>query len=329
MVFHFTASRDFDFITRFAEQIKIPLRNNFLKIPRHLGEGYVRKFTFADDFRLLMHCYTLKEDLIIRRSPAEEMNDLLSIFFYNNEQTIELKYNDNSVVPFSRDNDSAIQVTTNDLSSDIRFPAHTQTQYMVIGITAAKVQSLLSIDRSDTNTTIKAITSEKTSFLFFESMNAETRLLLKAIAGTDMNDAFSHFYVRIKVEELLYLLFSRLARRDNAHYKNINSADAEKLLRVRNQILSDLSAPPVLNELTGIAAMSESKLKQLFKQTFGDTVYNFFQKARMKEAAFLLRQGNLSVSEAGYKLGFTNLSHFSRLFRRHYGVTPKKYASAG
>src|SRR5690606_22143217 len=132
--------------------------------------------------------------------------------------------------------------------------------------------SLLCIDRP--NATIRAITTEDASFLFFESMDAETKLLLKNIAYTNMNDVLSHFYLQIKVQELLYLIFRRLSARENKRYKNINSADAEKLLVIRNEILSDLSTPPVLNELARIAAMSESKLKQLFKQTFGDTIYN-------------------------------------------------------
>jgi AraC-like DNA-binding protein len=327
MIFQFTASQHFDFITQFAAQIKVPVRDNFLEIPKSLGEGFVRKVAFGNDFRLLIHRYTLKENLVIKRNPSVEKNDLISIFFYNNEQDIELKYNDEKPVPFSQKSDSAIQVTTNDLSSTIHFPAHSHTQYMVVGITASKLQSLLSIDQP--NTIIKTVTTENASFLFFESMNAETQLLLKNIAFINMNDALSHFYVQIKVQELLYLLFSKLSLRENTSYQNINSADAEKLLVIRNEILSDLSTPPVLPELAQIAAMSETKLKQLFKQTFGDTIYNYYQKVRMEEAGFLLKKAHLSVSEVGYQLGFSNLSHFSRLFEKHYGITPKKFSSAG
>lgn len=327
MIFQFTASWHFDFITQFAEQINVPVRDNFLEIPKKMGKGYVRKVTFDNEFRLLIHSYTLKEDLVIKRNPAIENNDLRSIFFYNNEQAIELMYNNDHKIPFSGNSESAIQVTTNDLSSTIRFPANTDIQYMVIGVTASKLKSLLSINKS--NATIEAITTETASFLFFESMNAETKLLLKNIVGTNINATLSHFYLQIKVQELLYLLFSRLSLRENKNYRAINNADAEKLMMVRNEVLSDLSAPPVLHELAQIATMSETKLKQLFKQTFGDTIYNYFQKARMEEAVFLLKHAGRSVSETGYELGFTNLSHFSRLFKKYYGITPKKFTFVG
>lgn len=43
MIFQFTASPHFDFITQFAGQIGVPVRDDFLEIPKKMGEGYVRK----------------------------------------------------------------------------------------------------------------------------------------------------------------------------------------------------------------------------------------------------------------------------------------------
>ena len=71
--------------------------------------------------------------------------------------------------------------------------------------------------------------------------------------------------------------------------------------------------------------MSPSKLKRLFKQIFGNSIFNYYQDFRMKEAARLLKEEKLSVSEVGYQLGFTNLSHFSRIFKKHIGMNPKQY----
>ncbi|MBT2622581.1 helix-turn-helix domain-containing protein [Chryseobacterium sp. ISL-6] len=56
-------------------------------------------------------------------------------------------------------------------------------------------------------------------------------------------------------------------------------------------------------------------------------IYDYYQHLRMKEAARLLRDEKLSVSEAGYQMGFENLSHFSRVFEKHIGQKPKKYSN--
>jgi AraC-like DNA-binding protein len=209
----------------------------------------------------------------------------------------------------------------------IRFPAHTETHYVVVGITASRLASL--IGTKTDNHTIRTLTSGNSSFLYFESMNGETGQLLKNIAMANMNDALSHFLIQIKALELLHSLISKLSKREATIQQSITSADAEKLLVVRSIILADLSEPPVIHTLATAVGMSQTRLKQLFKQTFGDTIYNYYQKIRMEEAAFLLKQTGYSVSEVGYQLGFSNLSHFSRLFQRYYNINPKKYSSVG
>ena len=71
--------------------------------------------------------------------------------------------------------------------------------------------------------------------------------------------------------------------------------------------------------------MSAPKLRKLFKQTFGQGVFAYYQAMRMQQAARLLQEKHLSVAEVGYQLGFTNLSHFARVFEQHFGLKLKKY----
>lgn len=325
MLFSFSASPGFDFMTHFARHIGSAVDHDLMLIPPHLGEGYIRKLNFGPAFKITLHRYTLREDLIIKRNtPPGLENQMITVFFYSNEQALGIAFNDDPQVLFSERDESAIQVTSNDLSSTIRFPANHHIHYVVVAISPAHLKALLASD--DTNSVLRTITGVGNSFLFFESMTAESKLLLKHIATVDLNDHLSHFYMQIKVQELLYLLFHKLASRASGMHHSINSADAERLLHIRNQLLRDLSVPPVLSELAQIAAMSETKLKQLFKQTFGDSIYNYYQRVRMEEAAFLLKQGRRSVAEVGYELGFSNLSHFSRVFERHYGLSPKKFS---
>lgn len=324
MLFSFSATPDFDFMTYFARHIQATVQNNLLVIPDHLGQGYIRKLGFGLDFKVTIHRYLLKEDLVIKRHTSGQGNDLITVFFYSNEQALEIAYNDDPQVLFSQRDESAIQVTSNDLSSTIRFPAHQTIHYVVVAIKPPRLTELLAV--SQPNSVLQTITGSGNSFLFFERMTAETKLLLKNMAAVDMTDRLSHFYMQIKVQELLYLVFHKLALRESGAHQTINSADAERLLAIRNELLSDLSVPPVIRDLAQRAAMSETKLKQLFKQTFGTTIYTYYQQARMEEAAFLLKQGKHSVGEVGYELGFSNLSHFSRLFEKHYGLNPKRYS---
>ena len=327
MIFSFTATPEFDFMTDFARHIGATLIDDMLVIPHHLGNGNIRRLSFGSEFKITMHHYMLKEDLIIKRNTSGLGNELITVFFYSNEQTLGIAFDANEDIHFSERGDAAIQITSNDVSSTIRFPRGHTIHYMVVAIMPTYLKILLALNK--VNSILDTITKPGNSFLYFENMTTETKLLLKNLSAVDITRELSQFYMQIKVQELLYLLFQKLSRRESLPHHNINSADAARLLNIRNQIIGDLSTPPVLAELAQIAAMSETKLKQLFKQAFGDTIYNYFQRVRMEEAAFLLKQGQRSVAEVGYELGFTNLSHFSRLFERHYGFTPKRYSSQG
>ncbi|MBW8684780.1 helix-turn-helix transcriptional regulator [Chitinophaga rhizophila] len=324
MIFSFSATADFDFMTYFARHIGATVSNNMLVIPEYLGEGHIRKIDLSAEFKITIHRYILKEDLVIKRNTSGQKNDLITAFFYSNEQPLGITYNDAPDISFSQRDDSAVQVTSNDINSTIRFPARYSIHYMVVAITPSYLKQLLAFDRL--NSTLQTITGSGNSFLYFERMTTETGVLLKHLSTIDLQESLSHFYMHIKVQELLYLIFQKLSLRESTTHQHINNADAARLLHIRNEIVSDLSVPPVLSELAQLGAMSETKLKQLFKQTFGTTIYNYYQQARMEEAAFLLKQGNRSVAEVGYELGFSNLSHFSRLFERHYGLNPKKYS---
>ncbi len=191
---------------------------------------------------------------------------MVSIFFYNNEQPIDLVYNEDKPVKFSQNNDSAIQITSSDMNSVIKFPAKSQIHYCVVGMPASKLLTLLNIKKP--NTLIQEIISGKNSFVYFESMNQETKNHLKQLAEINVKTGLSNFYYKIKVQQLLYDLFSELQKRDNTTHQLINNADVEKLLVLRNIILEDVSTPPVLATLSKLIGMSETKMKQLIQTNF-------------------------------------------------------------
>lgn len=93
-------------------------------------------------------------------------------------------------------------------------------------------------------------------------------------------------------------------------------------------LLSNLNSSANVARLAQQAGMSEPKLRKLFRQIFGKGIFEYYQMMRMQEAADLLRSNKLTVSEVGYQLGFSNMSHFSRVFEQHIGMKPKKYSAA-
>jgi AraC-like DNA-binding protein len=45
----------------------------------------------------------------------------------------------------------------------------------------------------------------------------------------------------------------------------------------------------------------------------------------MEQAARLIGKGNVNITQVAYAVGFSNQTHFSTAFKKHYGMTPKEY----
>ena len=126
---------------------------------------------------------------------------------------------------------------------------------------------------------------------------------------------------------MIFLFFVNLLKREELPKYPIHTNDIKAVYALREELLNNIDEPPQLDVLANKVNMSVSKMGKVFKHIFGDSIYSYYQKLRMQEAAFLLREEKLSVSEVGYQLGFSNLSHFTRLFEKHMGMKPKKYSS--
>lgn len=326
MYFEFLPNPHFDFLSSFAQKFNLPLEGDRLVLPPAMGTGSIRRIALSPGLKLIVHHYQLKQDFVLNRIGIDGPNDLVSVIFHSNEEGASVNTGGNAD-PLSRSSAFAIQIASTDLNSQIRFPANTDIYFLVVGILKDTLKDLLGI--KNPNPIVQTILNASPGFLYYESMTLEIHKLLKQVTDAREDNDLGNFYHRLKVQELLYLVFEKLQKREAINHHIIHKDDAEKLALIRTAILADLSVPPSLPELAKMAGFGETKMKDLFKQVFGDTIYNYYLQARMEEAAFLLKHGGLSVSETGYQLGFANLSHFGRLFEKYHGMKPKKYASGG
>ncbi|MBF2029577.1 MAG: helix-turn-helix transcriptional regulator [Oscillatoriales cyanobacterium C42_A2020_001] len=97
------------------------------------------------------------------------------------------------------------------------------------------------------------------------------------------------------------------------------------LQQVLDHIDSFLDRDLSLEALASVVGISRYHFINLFKQSMGMTPHQYVIQQRIERAQMLLRDRTLAISEISLACGFTNQSHFTRLFRKHVGVTPKTY----
>jgi len=136
-------------------------------------------------------------------------------------------------------------------------------------------------------------------------------------------------YFKGKVYELLSLYFNRPENADIEQCPFL--VDEENVLKIRKAkeiIIARMAEPPSLTELAQEIGLSLKKLKDGFKQIYGEPVYAFLFDYKMEVARQLLASGIHNVNEVGLKVGYSTSSHFIAAFKKKFGTTPKKYVTS-
>lgn len=96
--------------------------------------------------------------------------------------------------------------------------------------------------------------------------------------------------------------------------------------RIVNCVHEHLSDPEYnIETLADEIGLSRAHLHRKMKEMTGIATGKFIRDMRMKEAAHLLELGTINISQIAYRVGFNDHNHFSQVFKRYYGVSPKEY----
>ena len=111
-----------------------------------------------------------------------------------------------------------------------------------------------------------------------------------------------------------------------SEYRSLLLQDQRILVRklhkyVMKRLDRKLKKLPVISSEVG---GSVSKIKTVFKRAYGDTIYGYHLHKRQEKAYVLLVETTIPINEIAEDCGFKSFSHFSRSFKKQYGVTPSQ-----
>ena len=307
-------------LKRLAHLLGTQLIDRRLEIPQQFGSGYCIGFVFNEHLRMLISNYELNEDVIVQNPDVDKAKRMIFFKFQNIFSRAETSSIHKYTIP-------SVLIGTSRINTDDVIAIHTNSATINIEVDADYLNGLFIA--SQESSVLKGLLQNKRPLLFEQIMYPSLQKIVDEIISEPANETFKLFFLRIKAEELICRLLMELENRDEKQLHALNIYDIQAVYRVKQQILEHLETPPVIKELALVAHMSPTKLKRLFRQIFGDSIFSYYQQFRMQEAALLLSAEKLSVAAVGYRMGFTNLSHFSRIFKAHIGINPKHYALNG
>jgi len=162
-----------------------------------------------------------------------------------------------------------------------------------------------------------------------EGVSPAIAVILSQMMNYNLHPSIKELYIKGKVYELISLYFNKS---DDADIEQcpflVDEDNVRRIRKAKEIIISRMAEPPTLTELSEEIGLSLKKLKEGFKQIYGDSVFSFLFDYKMEYARKMLETGKHNVNEVGLRVGYSTASHFISAFKKKYGTTPKKYLMA-
>ncbi|HAH87845.1 MAG TPA: hypothetical protein DCL60_10815 [Armatimonadetes bacterium] len=129
------------------------------------------------------------------------------------------------------------------------------------------------------------------------------------------------------IRSLLIQLLVTLARHsENSEISG--GATHTIVMQVADYICTNYADDISVGKLSDTFFISPFYLMKIFKKYTGFSIINYLNRVRVKEAAKMLERSAMSITDISAAAGFSNVTHFGRVFRQVMGDSPRSYRSA-
>ena len=122
---------------------------------------------------------------------------------------------------------------------------------------------------------------------------------------------------------IVYIL--RGLKSDSAKVSSINNSGSELCYKMMNYIDTHLYSLLNLNEMARDMGYNYSYLSALFRKTTTVSLSYYYRVKRLETARLLLAENKKSISQVADLMNYSSIYAFSKSFKEHYGISPRKY----
>jgi len=108
-------------------------------------------------------------------------------------------------------------------------------------------------------------------------------------------------------------------------YKRSKNIDVVEKVKnyIENNYMNDIS----LDDLAQYVSMSSFYLSRVFSKVYGTNIKEYIIKIRMEKAKSMLIEGNKSVKQIAFEVGYVDQNYFSKAFKKYTNISPKEYCN--
>lgn len=157
----------------------------------------------------------------------------------------------------------------------------------------------------------------------FRSAEAIQKIFKSAIAYWNNSESYGDVYFKKSLYEIIYLLLKELKKDYLPNDKESRIKPAEEILKS-----SIFSEELQVSYLAKKCKMSETYFRKIFSDKYGLSPKKYIIRQKINYAKKLLLSGDMSVEEVCEKCGYSDVSLFSREFKKEEGVAPSVFKNS-
>jgi AraC-like DNA-binding protein len=309
-----------DYLSRLAAVFETTVEQNKMVIPAGKGQGFFQAVQLLNGLEALVYNFSLKEDLVLKREPAAEEYYTLALEEIDNKAGFTLAIGSEPL----KESERSIAFYLTSFLYDVESVLYKDVTLKGVRVllTAPWMHKYLQLKEKEN--VLEKYINLKTCGVWYKPVDDSLRMLLDDVVRNEESPLlfYQNKILRI-IESFFEWLYDEMKML--ADKSGINRHDIEMAQKIEAILTNDVTRlPPTIREMAKEAAMSESKLKKIFKTVYSLPPYEYYQKQRMQKAKIMLLTGGYSIKDVGYTLGYSNLSNFTLAFKKVFGKLPSE-----
>jgi AraC-like DNA-binding protein len=306
-----------------ASLLQLPLKAvSRLAFEQPVGKGYMQPAHLFEGLEILFADAILTNGLITYRPKSDNRIFILHFDDVFIAKTASFEVDDNRVQKTNTIH-SVARLTSNCFSNKEIIPAGQHVKSIKILMSEAWLKKYLELDAE--SDVLKKYLQMKAEGFDMENLDTEYKKLLNDLWKEAESGFANQLVIQNRIMLLIELFFSRILKKLSVIKTrcNLNKEELERLLQVEEKIVNNLAVPPpTIDECARMASMSTTKLKICFKETFGSSIYSYYQKHRLEKARQLLLGKTMNVRQAAHAIGYDSTSNFITAFKKQFDLLP-------
>jgi AraC-like DNA-binding protein len=317
---HYHLTSYTEIFAKLAQMFHTMPDDNIINIPPHLGQGFLKLIQLNNGLDAIVYDFTLKENFVLSRTSNDKEYYTLVLDEVNTSGGLSITI-DSEKIPENTLRPIAFYLTSFMFDVETILYKNVNIKGTRIMLTEEWMKKYLQLDEKES--VLEKYISMKAAGINYKPVSDEVRSLLHEVVQAQPDTPLLFYINKLLriIERFFEWLYDEM--KVIADKSGISRHDIEMAQKIENILTNDITKlPPTIKELAKEVAMSESKLKKVFKSVYGLPPYEYYQKQRMQKAKVMLLSGNYSIKDIGYTLGYSNLSNFTLAFKKVYDRLP-------